>query len=191
MSRYFILHKPYGYLSQFTHEGGHKSLADLHHFPKDVYPVGRLDTDSEGLLILTSDKTVNSRLLHPKNKHHRTYWAQLEGMIGKEALYELQHPLMLNIKGKPFRTAGARVSEIMPDVEERDPPIRYRKNIPTSWIEISITEGKNRQVRKMCAAVGYPVLRLIRVAIEQLQLDIGIGQVKEVSRDELFRKLNL
>jgi 23S rRNA pseudouridine2457 synthase len=194
MYRYFIIHKPYGVLSQFSKEGNQATLADLYDFPKDVYPVGRLDSDSEGLLILTNDKNLNYKLLNPKFKHFRTYWVQVDGAINNEAIKKLKSGITININGKHHKTLPAKAKIIEPpiEIEERNPPVRYRKNIPTSWIEISLTEGKNRQVRKMTAAVGFPTLRLIRIKIEQLSLfPLKCGEVKELQKQEIYRLLGL
>ena len=168
MYRYFLLHKPYGVLSQFTHEGGHKSLADIEfEWPSDVYPVGRLDTDSEGLLLLTNDKRLNSEILSPERGHPRTYHAQVEGAPDFKDIRFLQNPMILKIKGKEFTTRPCKADILSPTPEhpERTPPIRVRKTVPDSWISLSLTEGKNRQVRKMTAKAGFPTLRLIRVSI--------------------------
>ncbi len=194
MYRYFIIHKPYGMLSQFTKEGNHATLADLFDFPKDVYPVGRLDSDSEGLLIITNDKNLNYKLLNPKFKHYRTYLAQLDGAINIEAIEKLQKGVTININGKLHKTlpAKAKIIDTPKEIEDRNPPVRFRKNIPTSWIELSLTEGKNRQVRKMTAAVGFPTLRLIRVKIEKLSLfPLKSGEVKELQKEEVYRLLGL
>lgn len=194
MNRYFIIYKPYGMLSQFSKDGNNATLADLFDFPKDVYPVGRLDADSEGLLILTNDKNLNYKLLQPKFKHRRTYWVQVDGAIHNEALKKLQKGVIIKINGKEYKTlpCEVRILENSINIEERNPPIRFRKNIPTSWIELILTEGKNRQVRKMTAAVGFPTLRLIRVKIEQLELfPMRSGEVKEITRNEIYRLLGL
>lgn len=194
MHRYFVVHKPYGMLSQFSKEGNYATLADLYNFPKDVYPVGRLDVDSEGLLILTNDKFLNNQLLNPKFKHTRTYWVQVEGAITIEAIERLKSGLNIKVNGKIHKTlpANAKIIGIPNEIEERKPPIRFRKHIPTSWIEISLTEGKNRQVRKMTAAVGFPTLRLIRVKIEGLNLfPLKCGKVKELPKNEIYRLLGL
>lgn len=173
MFEYYIFYKPFQVLSQFSAEGEKKTLAD--YFPqiaKDVYPVGRLDYDSEGLLVLTNDKTLTHRLLDPKFEHRRTYWVQVEGAISTEAITNLSKGVTININGKAYKTKPAIVQQIeLPLVPERDPPIRFRKNIPTSWLSITISEGKNRQVRKMTAAVGFPTLRLIRYSIGKLTID--------------------
>lgn len=192
--RYYILHKPYGYLSQFTDEGRWKGLQHILDVPKDIYPVGRLDADSEGLLILTNDKTVNNRLLNPKFKHKRTYVVQVEGDVSDQVLLRLENPLEIKINKKTHRTARASAKKISePEwLEKREPPIRERKSVPTSWLELTITEGKNRQVRKMTAAVGFPTLRLLRFSIEDLTiLDLKQGQFLEVDGAELKSKLYL
>jgi 23S rRNA pseudouridine2457 synthase len=132
-----------------------------------VYPVGRLDYDSEGLLLLTNDKSINQQLLHPQYAHQRTYWVQVDGAITTEALAQLTKGVTINVEGQSYKTKAA-ILELLPDtlqVPDRNPPIRFRKSIPTSWVSIQVTEGKNRQVRKMFAQVGFPVLRLIRAKL--------------------------
>ena len=195
--RYFVIYKPYGMLSQFTKEGDHKTLANLNYsFGKDIYPVGRLDADSEGLLLLTNDKMLNNLLLNPKHKHYRTYVAQVEGAFSEEARRKLEQGVNISVDGKNYTTLPCKVvlhsSPLGGGWEgalpPRNPPIRFRKNIPTTWVEISLHEGKNRQVRKMTAAVGFPTLRLIRVGIEKLSLGKMMpGEVKEIKNplDEL------
>ena len=168
---HYLIYKPFGMLSQFSKEGDKQTLADLPHaFRRDVYPVGRLDADSEGLLILTGDKTINHRLLDPRHAHKRTYYVQVDGAITDEALIQLADGVTVTIDGKPHHTlpAEARRLDAEPDLPARNPPIRFRANIPTSWIALTLTEGKNRQVRKMTAAVGFPTLRLVRWAIGHL-----------------------
>jgi 23S rRNA pseudouridine2457 synthase len=161
------LHKPFDMLSQFTRElPEHRTLADLG-LPPGVYPIGRLDRDSEGLLLLSDEARWTDRLLNPKNAHPRTYHAQVEGVITEEALQSLQRGVRL----KEFTTLPCRARAIEPDCPPRDPPIRYRKTVPSAWLELTLTEGKNRQVRRMTAAVGLPTLRLIRVAIGKLLLN--------------------
>lgn len=174
MLRYIIFYKPFQVLSQFSKEGEKKTLADFFHdFPKDVYPVGRLDYDSEGLLLLTNDKQLTYRLLEPKFKHSRTYWVQVEGLITEDAVAQLEKGVVINVNGKQYKTAPASATIFSegPKVPERNPPIRYRKEIPTSWISLTLTEGKNRQVRKMTAAVGFPTLRLIRYSIGGITIE--------------------
>jgi 23S rRNA pseudouridine2457 synthase len=192
MFRYFIIYKPFNTLSQFTSEGDKKTLANYFDVPKDVYPVGRLDYDSEGLLILTNDKTLNHRLLHPQYKHAREYWVQVDGAITTTAIEQLNAGVTINIDGKMYATQKT-ISTIFDDepiVAARNPPIRVRKNIPAPWIKIILQEGKNRQVRKMTAQVGYPTLRLIRYRIEQLTLeDLQPGEMIELSKNTLYKKL--
>ena len=161
---YFLIYKPFQVLSQFTSTDGKLCLKDILHLPTDVYPVGRLDYDSEGLLLITNDKSINQQLLHPIFAHQRTYWVQVDGTVTGEALTQLSNGVTINVDGKQYKTKSAKL-ELLPNslkVPERNPPIRVRKNIPTSWVSIQLTEGKNRQVRKMFAQVGFPVLRLIR-----------------------------
>lgn len=185
----YIIYKPFNMLSQFTREVQHHiTLADLkYNFPKDVYPVGRLDADSEGLLILTSDKSLNSRLLNPQKKQPKTYWAQVEGIPNKKDFEPLKKGITIKIKKKMHQTAPAKVFLLIdtPTLPPRNPPIRYRKSISTTWISLTLTEGKNRQVRRMCAAIGFPVLRLVRVGIAGYQY--GEGQLKNMSVGEVIR----
>ena len=162
--QYYLLYKPFQVLSQFTSEGGKRCLKDIIEVEKDVYPVGRLDYDSEGLLLLTNDASINHQLLHPSFEHQRTYWVQVDGAITMAAANALSNGVMINIDGKQYQTKQATVKLLPDDLEvpDRNPPIRFRKSIPATWAVITLTEGKNRQVRKMFAAVGFPVLRLIR-----------------------------
>lgn len=162
-------HKPFDVLSQFTQEHpSHHTLAEFG-FPPDVYAIGRLDRDSEGLLLLSDEARWNDRLLNPRHAHPRTYHAQVDGQITDEALSRLRSGVDL----KDFHSlpCQARHLDSAPAHPPRDPPVRFRKNIPTSWIELTLTEGKNRQVRRMTAAVGHPTLRLIRVSIGTLYLE--------------------
>jgi 23S rRNA pseudouridine2457 synthase len=171
--QYYLLYKPFQVLSQFTSTDGKLCLKDIIEVEKDVYPVGRLDYDSEGLLLLTNDKKINHQLLHPSFEHKRTYWVQVDGAITQEAIQQLAKGVTINIDGKSYSTKPASV-HILPDnieVPERNPPIRYRKAIPTSWVSIALIEGKNRQVRKMFASVGFPVLRLIRAQMGKYGID--------------------
>lgn len=192
MFRYFIIYKPFYTLSQFSAEGDKKTLADFFNVPKDVYPVGRLDYDSEGLLILTNDKKLNHRLLHPQYKHEREYWVQVDGAITPQAIEQLNNGVNISVDGKIYATQKTKtiLFNNEPIVYERNPPIRVRKNIPAPWIKMILQEGKNRQVRKMTAQVGYPTLRLIRYRIEQLNLDgLQPGQMIELSKNTLYKKL--
>jgi 23S rRNA pseudouridine2457 synthase len=170
--------KPYGMLSQFTPEPGsaYRTLAEIG-FPENVYPVGRLDADSEGLLILSDEKGLPTYLLDPDAAHERTYWVQVEGLPTTETLKVLEDGVM--IKGRLTLPCTAEVLHPQPVIEDRTPPIRVRKNIPDTWIALTLTEGKNRQVRRMTAAAGFPTLRLIRVRIGGLHissLNLGVGQ---------------
>ncbi len=173
-------HKPWGVLSQFTPDGSpNRTLADFG-FPPRVYPVGRLDADSEGLLLVSDEPGFNTRLLDPRRAHPRTYWAQVEREPTTETLRILE-------KGIPFREytsrpCRARALHPKPELPARDPPIRFRKNVPTTWIELILTEGRNRQVRRMTAAIGHPTLRLIRVQIAGWLLgDLPPGEWKTVA----------
>jgi 23S rRNA pseudouridine2457 synthase len=192
--KYFIVHKPFNVLSGFTTAEGKKSLKDFFDVPKNVYPVGRLDYDSEGLLLLTDDKYVTDFLLNPIYGHEREYWVQVEGNITNEAIRELKKGVLININGKIVRTkkCNAEIFLKPPAVGERNPPIRIRKNIPDNWIKLILTEGKNRQVRKMTAKTGFPTLRLIRNRIEKLTLDqLKPGEMKILSQAELYNLLRI
>lgn len=183
---YIAIYKPYDVLSQFTKEAEHHiTLADvLGDVAKDIYPVGRLDRDSEGLILLTNDKTINDKLLNPKYGHKRTYYAQVEGIPGKDQLLKLQKGGIIIDKYTTLPCEARIIDE--PTLPERNPPIRYRKSIPTTWISLSLIEGKNRQVRKMCAAIGNPCLRLVRYSIENLTLDyLDNEKVKYLTRNEI------
>jgi len=195
MEKYFIVYKPYGMLSQFTKEQpGHRTLRELFNFPGDVYPVGRLDQDSEGLLVITNDKRLNHLLLDPSYAHRRTYLVQVEGEPGKEGLKALRSGVKIRIGKKEHTTlpAQARLLPAPPPLPERDPPIRHRKSVPDSWIELELSEGKNRQVRRMCAKVGFPVLRLVRSKIERLDIrDMKAGELREMEKKAIYSLLKL
>lgn len=163
-----LFNKPFGVLSQFTREGAHSTLKDFGPFPPDVYPAGRLDVDSEGLLLLTNDKRLQHRLTDPKFGHPRTYLIQVDRVPTQTALMRLARGLV--IEGKKTRPADVRLLDQEPDLPPRPVPIRYRKNVPTAWLEMTLREGRNRQVRKMTASVGHPTLRIVRVAIGSLTL---------------------
>jgi 23S rRNA pseudouridine2457 synthase len=165
--RTIVFNKPYDMVSQFTPKAGHPCLKDSIDLP-GIYPVGRLDADSEGLLLLTEDGGLAHRLLEPRFAHPRTYWAQVERVPDEPALAKLRSGVV--IEGKLTKPAKARLLAEEPALPPRPVPIRYRKNIPTAWIELVLTEGRNRQVRKMTAAVGHPTLRLVRVAIGAIEL---------------------
>ena len=160
--------KPYGVLSQFTADGSpNRPLAEFD-FPKGVYPIGRLDADSEGLLLLSDEPEWNARLLEPRHAHEREYWAQVERIPATESLAKLTHGLV--IQGRKTLPCRARLLEPQPEVPPRDPPIRFRKSVPDCWIGLELIEGKNRQVRRMTAAIGHPTLRLMRVRIGKFTL---------------------
>ena len=177
-------HKPYGVLCQFTpDQPGQRTLADFG-FPAGVYPVGRLDMDSEGLLLLSDEPGLNHRLLDPQAGHARTYLAQVEGVPGADALRRLAAG-GVEIQGHRTRPAKVACLDEDPGFAERVPPVRFRKTVPTAWISLSLTEGKNRQVRRMTAAVGLPTLRLVRVAVGALQLgDLPPGAWRELPSSE-------
>lgn len=192
--RYYLIHKPFQVLSQFGKEGDKASLADHFEVPRDVYPVGRLDYDSEGLLILTNDKSLNHRLLNPRFAHEREYWVQVDGAITSQALEQLQKGVQITVDGKVYQTKRCQASffDSEPQVPPRDPPIRFRKLIPAPWVRLVLQEGKNRQVRKMTAAVGYPTLRLIRYRIKDATLEgLAPGEMRELSGTELYRLLGI
>lgn len=176
-------HKPYGVLSQFTSDGSaNRPLAEFG-FPSGVYPLGRLDADSEGLLLLTNEKRLNDTLLNPRHGHRRTYWVQVERVPTAEAIELLQQGVVVH--GERTRPCKAWILDPQPDLAEREPPVRFRKTVPTCWIAMELTEGKNRQVRKMTAAVGYPTLRLIRVAVGNFLLGaLTPGVWRELSHAE-------
>ncbi|MEO6133611.1 MAG: pseudouridine synthase [Ginsengibacter sp.] len=194
MNQYFIVYKPFNVLSQFTSEKDKKCLKDFFDVPQDVYPVGRLDYDSEGLLILTNDKKLNSLLLNPLQAHEREYWVQVEGTITHQAIDTLKNGVDINVNGVVYKTKNCKASiiESEPKVPPRNPPIRFRKSVTDSWIRLVLTEGKNRQVRKMTAHVGFPTLRLIRSRIEKVKLEkLNPGEMKIISPAELYNLLQI
>lgn len=181
--KYLILNKPYEVLTQFTDEAGRATLKDFVPVP-NIYPVGRLDYDSEGLVLLTDDKALQHRLSDPKFKIEKTYWVQVDGIPTEAALEELRRGVVI----KDIKTAPAKAAllEEAPQVWERSKPIRFRKDIPTSWVDIKISQGMNRQVRRMTAAVGFPTLRLIRPAIGPLSLgELQPGEYRELTAEEV------
>lgn len=183
--KYIVLNKPFEVLTQFTDEAGRATLKDYVKIP-GIYPVGRLDYDSEGLVLLTDDKTLQHRLSNPKFKIEKTYWVQVDGVPSEEALLQLERGVLI----KDVRTAPAKVRllEEEPQVWERSKPIRFRKNIPATWVEIKISQGMNRQVRRMTAAVGFPTLRLIRPAIGPLTLGtLQPGEYRELTPAEVTK----
>lgn len=166
-------HKPYGILCQFTPDQPEQLTLSEFNFPKGVYPLGRLDMDSEGLLLLSDEGRLNHQLLNPRNAHQRTYWVQIEGIPNPLALEKLAGGSIV-LQNHPCRPCQVRLLEPQPDIPPRVPPIRVRKSVPDSWIEMRLVEGKNRQVRRMTAAIFHPTLRLIRVAIG----DFAIGTLQ-------------
>ncbi|HHY86289.1 MAG TPA: pseudouridine synthase [Verrucomicrobia bacterium] len=175
--------KPYGVLSQFTPDGSpNRTLAEFQ-FPPRVYPLGRLDADSEGLLLLSDEPGLNQRLLDPRHAHEREYHAQVERIPTPDALRQLEQGVI--IEGRRTRPCRAWMLDPQPDIAPRDPPIRFRKNVPTCWIALVLVEGKNRQVRRMTAAVGHPTLRLIRVRIGRYEPgNLAPGQWKVLTSAE-------
>jgi len=192
---YFLVYKPYNFLSQFTKELPHlRSLQDLGSFPKDCYPVGRLDKDSEGLLIITNDTSLNKNLLDPALGHKRKYLVQVEGTPTEDALEILRRGVTIKLKNKNYETLPCSVTtpNQLEWIKNRVPPIRYRVNQPTSWWSITLTEGKNRQVRKMFAKIGTPVLRLIRSHIEAVSImDFEIGEVRNMEKESIYSLLKI
>ena len=195
MYRYLLFHKPYDILSQFTDNVGkvqqgcgsllsdRATLKDYIPVPS-VYPVGRLDRDSEGLMLLTNNGRLQHRLSDRRFRHPRTYWVQVERIPDEAALNQLRAGIV--IQNYCTRPALVQLLPTHPPLPERQPPIRFRKAVPTAWLEITLTEGRNRQVRKMTAAVGYPTLRLVRVAIAHLRLDgLEPGQWRDLTPAEL------
>ena len=180
--------KPYGVISQFTSDGSANRTLAQFGFPKEVYAIGRLDADSEGLLLFSDEPALNQRLLHPRQAHEREYWVQVERTPSATALRLLQDGFV--IEGRKTLPAHAKMLDPQPDLPPRDPPIRFRKTIPTCWIALELVEGKNRQVRRMTAAVGHPTLRLIRVRIGGFQLG-KLASGNWIQLDEGQRKLVL
>ena len=192
MEYYCIIYKPFNVLSQFTSGEGKQTLKDIFEVPGDVYAVGRLDYDSEGLLILTNDKKLNHQLLNPLFSHEREYWVQVDGEINNQAIIDLQNGVDITVDGKVFRTKKCKAMPFKtpPVVPDRNPPIRVRKNLPTSWIKLILSEGKNRQVRKMTAAVGFPTLRLIRYSIEKCTIEaLQPGEMRILTQGEAYHFL--
>lgn len=182
--KYILFNKPYAVLSQFTSENGKQSLENFE-FPKDVYPVGRLDYDSEGLLLLTDDNEIKHKLTDPKFKLPKTYLVQIEHFPSEQSLQQLRDGVM--IEGRKTRQAEVRLLDEDPNLPLRSVPIRFRKTVPTAWIEMTIREGRNRQVRKMTAAVGHPTLRLVRIKIGNIGMDeLQPGQWKTIEKNEIL-----
>lgn len=189
MAKYLIFYKPYGVLSQFTDPDARLTLKSFISLP-GVYSVGRLDRDSEGLLLLTDDGQLKARLLEPRFGHSRTYWVQVEGRPSSSALDQLRQGVM--IQGQKTRPAEVTLYAGDPDLPPRDPPIRYRATIPTSWLELTLHEGRNRQVRRMTASVGIPTLRLVRIRIGSLTLSgLSPGEWRHLTspEEQMLKKL--
>jgi 23S rRNA pseudouridine2457 synthase len=183
MPQYILFHKPYGVLSQFTPEDGARSLAEFG-LPAGVYPAGRLDKDSEGLLLLTDDGPLIEQLLNPRNEKPKTYWALVERLPDEAALQRMRAGL--RIEDYTTRPCQAELLAPQPEVEPRDPPVRVRKSVQDWWLAITVVEGKNRQVRKMTAAIGHPTLRLIRRSMANLELgDLAPGQWWAIAREDI------
>ena len=176
-------HKPYGVLSQFTADGSANRTLTEFGFPAQVYSIGRLDADSEGLLLLSDEPELNERLLHPRHAHEREYWAQVERIPAPDALAKLAKGLV--IQGHKTLPCRAWLLDPQPLVPPRDPPIRFRKNVADCWIGLELVEGKNRQVRRMTAAIGHPTLRLLRVRMGGYWLgDLAAGKWRELNLEE-------
>ncbi len=193
--KYYIFYKPYNVVNQFSKERAeHVTIADFMNVPKDVYPVGRLDKDSEGLLILTNDKSLNSLLLLPSKKHERTYLVQLDNDITDKAIQYIARGVQIKLDSGVYHTHPCIVKKLSkpPVLPDRNPPVRVRLEIPTSWALVTLIEGKNRQVRKMFASVGFPVLRLVRVQIEDVKLGkMNPGEHIEIKGAELYKLLKI
>ena len=178
-----LFNKPFGVLSQFSSEGDHPTLSDFGPFPSTVYPAGRLDAESEGLLLLTDDNALKHMLTDPRFGHPRTYLVQVERIPGEHALQLLRTGVV--IEGHKTKPADVNLLSDEPPLGPRPVPIRFRKHVPTSWLEITLREGRNRQVRKMTAAVGHPTLRLVRIRIGSLSLEgLAPGDWRPLSRKE-------
>lgn len=184
--KYILFYKPYAVLSQFSPEPGKQTLKDFLSLPKDIYPVGRLDFDSEGLLLLTNDNVIKNKLTDPKFDHPKTYLAQVERIPSEKELSTLRQGVVL--EGKKTKPAEVELLAEEPHISPRSTPIRFRKSVPTSWLKIVIREGRNRQVRKMTAAIGHPTLRLIRIKIGNLDLQqMQPGEWKEITMPEILQ----
>ena len=187
-SSYILFYKPYGVLSQFSDNSGRKTLKAFGPFPRDIYPVGRLDADSEGLLLLTNDGPAKHLLLEPRYGHQRTYLVQVERVPSENALARLRAGV--TIEGRKTKQATVTLIDPEPSVPLREIPIRLRKSVPTAWLEIALTEGRNRQIRKMTASVGHPTLRLIRTKLGPLTLTgLNPGEHRPLSKLELHSLL--
>lgn len=182
-------------MTRFTKDKADQvSLSDFLKIEKDIYPVGRLDADSEGLLLLTNDKKLTSLIMEPDARKTKTYLVQVDGQINKDAVHQLTKGINIKVENKTYTTKPCEISIIAqePMLPPRNPPVRFRKNIPTSWLSITLKEGKNRQIRKMCAAAGFPVLRLIRTRIGELSLgNLQPGKHVKCGRDMIYKAFSL
>ena len=192
MLSYYAIYKPYQVLCQFSAAEGKQTLHDILDVAVDVYPVGRLDYDSEGLLLLTNDPSINQLLLSPSKAHPRTYYVQVEGIPQAADYSRWQQGVDISVDGKKHRTRRAKAWPLQPEpvLPDRHPPIRYRASIPTTWMALELTEGKNRQVRRMTAALGFPTLRLVRFAIGALTIEgWQPGECRTFAKADLIRYL--
>lgn len=191
--KYYVIYKPFRVLCQFSPVSGKLTLGDLYDLPKDIYPVGRLDYESEGLLILSNDNYLKTKLLDPTENHKKTYYVQVEGEPHQSDIQRLVEGVDINVKGVTYKVKGISATIINePTLPVRNPPIRLRKNIPTSWLSITVNEGKYHQIRKMTAKIGFPTLRLVRYSIENLTIDdIKISRINSFSKNLLYKKFNL
>jgi 23S rRNA pseudouridine2457 synthase len=188
LGRLLLLNKPFGVLCQFTPEAGRRSLADFIQIPA-VYPAGRLDADSEGLVLLTDDGRLQATIADPRHKLPKSYWVQVEGIVEAAAVTALERGLVL--RDGPTRPARARAVPPPEGLWEREPPVRFRRHIPTSWLELELREGRNRQVRRMTAAVGLPTLRLVRHRIGPWNLEaLQPGQWRELPVEQAYAALS-
>ncbi|TXC82152.1 pseudouridine synthase [Luteibaculum oceani] len=192
MFKYYVINKPFDVLTGFTSEKGVRNLSELFNFPKDVYPVGRLDKDSEGLLVLTNDPSLNKLLLDSPKSPKKEYTVQVDGAMTYDAVNLLKKGVTIRIKGREYLVTakGAELTSEPDWIWERNPPVRFRKAIPTSWLKIELNQGKNRQVRRMTAAVGHPTLRLIRSAIGNLRIE-DVNTTTEFSKKDLLNALGI
>ena len=188
---YFLVYKPYGMITPIKPTGKNTKQKSLHKFPLDCYPIDRLETDSEGLLLLTNDKKINHKLLDAKMHFKKTYLVQVDGEISDEAIKKLCDGLEIKLEGKNYTTLPAKAEKIEPpSLPPRIPPVRFRKTVPTSWLKIELTEIKNRQVKTMTAAVGFPTLRLVRCGMEKIEVGNMLpNDVVEMTNEEVYKKL--
>lgn len=185
-----MFNKPFGVLSQFRADSSDYRTLSEFGFPNNVYPIGRLDADSEGLLLLSDEPGLNNRLLDPRERHEREYWAQVERIPTLEALKKLEQGV--TVQGRLTLPCKVLLLDPQPDIPPREPPIRFRKNVPDCWISLCLSEGKNRQVRRMTASMGHPTLRLVRVRIAGLRMEnLPAGKWTEISPNRLQLRIGL